>query len=114
MKTTFDLTTDLRSAMDKAREDDGYSVKRKSTWICEAILRLPSGDPTYAKVGLGEAREKFGTKICLTLSAEATEVIKKAKTLIRREDPESEGLSGQIIRAAIRLRLDQSGRRTGS
>jgi len=113
VKTSFDLTADLRAAMDRTRELEGYGVKQRSAWICEAIVQLPKADPTYANVGLGEARERFSTKLGVILSFDASEVIKKAKSIIRREDPESEGLTGQIIRAAIRARVRaQSGTRT--
>jgi len=113
LKTTFDLTSDLKDRIEEGMKQDGYGVKQKSAWICEAIIALHRHDPTYARVGLGEGLEKFNTKMGVTLTAVAAEEIKKAKSIIRREDPESEGLAGQIIRASIRSRLLQSGDRTG-
>lgn len=105
MRTTFDAPVEMRDAMARARERDDYGPRKKSQWICEALVRLASHDPTFSTVGLGEARMKFDAKLAVSLTPEAQEVIRTAKAVIRREDPESEGLTGQIIRAAVRRRL---------
>lgn len=108
MKTTFDMSRDLRDAMEEARASEGYPVKRKSAWICEAIERLPIVDPRYARVGLAEALSKVEVKFNVTLTAQAREVIRVARATIRAVDPDAEGLTGQIIRAAVRLRIEEA------
>jgi len=90
--------------MDQARIAEGYNSRMKSQWVCEAIELLSERDKAFTTVGLGEAHERFNTKLCISISPGALAVIKRAKMLIRREDPESEFLTGQIIRAAIRYR----------
>ena len=107
MRTTFDSTVEIRDAMAAARIREGYGQREKSQWICEAIIRLAVHDPTFSSVGLGEGRMKLTTKLAVSLTPDAQEVIRNAKTVIRREDPESEGLTGQIIRAAVRRRVER-------
>lgn len=105
MRTSFDMPVALRKQMEKAREAAGYSSRQKSQWICEAISHLAQLDPTLSTVGLSDGLAPHDTRVPLTLTEDASEAIRQAKHRIRRIDPEAEGLSGQIIRAAIRQRL---------
>jgi hypothetical protein len=105
VRTTFELAADLHDAMEKAIIRDGYSRRKKSLWICEAISELKTRDPKLISVGLGEGNMTFDKVMGLSLTQVTLEQIGKLKATIRRLDPEAEGLNGQIIRAAIRARI---------
>ena len=91
--------------MDAAREAAGYNRREKSRWISEAVALLPKIDPTYSTVGVGEAHLAAEVMAAVSISDEAMEVIRNARTAIRMEFPESEGIIGQVLRAAIRNRI---------
>ena len=109
MRTTFDIPKDLRDSMETAREREGYSVKQKSRWICEAVLALRQEDPAGLTVGWAEDLSRSDSnpniKMPLNTTQEVLDVIKDIKISIRQDHPESEGIVGQVIRAAIRKRI---------
>lgn len=105
MRTTFNLPEELRDAMEAAREAAGYNRREKSRWISEAVELLPQIDPLYSSVGVGEAHLSADVTAAVSISDEAMDVIRKARATIRMELPESEGMLGQVLRAAIRNRI---------
>lgn len=106
MRTTFELNASLHDAFEAAIVRDHYSQRKKSRWICEAIMDMRAKSPmSLLSVGLGEAVEPFDRIMAVTLSQEAQDEILHVKKIIRRHRPQAEGLNGQIIRAAIRVRI---------
>lgn len=86
---------------------EGYGMKGKSQWICEAIeafLQLPQSD-VCELTGIADEMDKLNKRISLKLTDELVEKIDNALIEVRKKHPDLEGVKGKIIRASIIQRL---------
>lgn len=104
-KTTYRLPSALRENMLNAVTRK-YGKKGKSRWIKEAIAELAAKDAGFASVGLGEDYETYDASDVVVMDSPTLEALEAAMTAIRRQDPLFEGVQSAVIRAAIRLHLE--------
>lgn len=107
MKTTVKLSRRLRDAYFEAAVAE-VGGKRKSRWVCEALATLERGDRGLATVGLGEHAFVPECAVQVSLREEDVERLRRLVEQVRRQDPLAEGVQSQVLRAAIRWRLERS------
>ena len=107
MKTTVKLSRRLRDAFFAAAVAE-FGAKGKSRWVCEALVALEQGDRGLATVGLGEHAFVSECAVQVSLRDEDAERLRRLVEHVRRQDPLAEGVQSQVLRAAIRWRLDRS------
>jgi hypothetical protein len=99
-KLKQDLRTHLRTSPD-------YNLKQKSRWISEAICQLLAEDKDLGWVGLGTKLEKKDEIDKVMLTEAAVEALHTTMILIRRQMLLMEGVQSEVIRSAIRFRLNK-------
>lgn len=104
----FTINTDLADRWRQAILNDGYGARGKSRWTSEAIVRLVEEDPTLQWVGYGSDVEVHDRVEDIRLSGDAVEAMLKAVRILRRQLPDWEGVRSDVIRTAIRWRLQDS------
>ena len=84
-----------------------YGPRGQGRWIEEAIDRLMARPGFVIEVGAGRETVPAAERKVLTVSLTpaAGELLEAGVRRVRRVDPMSEGIQGDIIRTAIRLRL---------
>jgi hypothetical protein len=100
---TLDMREALRIAAAKA-----YGGKGKSRWVREALWDLNAEDPALTTVGFGERAFVPECSDQVVLEQEESELLYELVARIRKQDPLAEGVQSQILRAAIRRRLQRS------
>lgn len=104
-QTTLRMTRAMADAYTLAYRAK-YGSRGASRWIEEAMVSFLD-DPSFAtKVGIGEAKMVFDAAKGVGLTPEAQQLLESGVWRYRRIDPLAEGVSSQILRAAIRLRLE--------
>ena len=102
LKIAFETLEQLNAAVRSK-----YGPRGQGRWIEEAIDRLMARPGFVIEVGAGRenlpASERRVLTVSLTPAAE--ELLEAGVRRVRRVDPMSEGIQGDIIRTAIRLRL---------
>ena len=107
MKTTVKLTVNLRMAfLEAARIEMGQ--RGKSRWVCAALEELERDDRGLASVGLGEDSFVPECSVQVALSREDEDRLRRLVEHVRRQDPLAEGVQSQVLRAAIRWKLERS------
>ncbi len=82
----------------------GYGIRKKSLWICEAVTRL-LGLGGYPNIIQYEALAGLEKMVVFTASYELKQQLEDAIIKIRNKYPALEGVQSKIIRAAIMQRL---------
>lgn len=107
MKTTVKLSGRLRDAFFGAAVAE-FGSKGKSRWVCDALEALERGDRGLSTVGLGEHAFAPDCAVQVSLREEDAERLRRLVEQVRRQDPLAEGVQSQVLRAAIRWRLERS------
>lgn len=116
-QATFRLSAELRRKFREGLATEGYSIRKKSKWICEALANMFEQDPGLKTVGLGDALEEHNETESISINNHFTyleEEINRATRILRRQNPFMEGVRSAIYRAAIRRRLEQMGKITSA
>lgn len=103
------MTEEMQKALREA-SSAVYGAKGKSRWVREALVMLAAEDPAMTSVGLGEAHFVPACSEQILLSEESEETLEKLVARVRRQDPLAEGVQSQVLRAAVRWRLERSSR----
>lgn len=103
VRMTYAMQMELRDAARRA-----YGGKGKSRWVRDALEKLAEEDPALTTVGLGEHDFVPECVEQVQLSDSALELLEKLVSRVRRQDPLAEGVQSQVLRAAVRLRLERS------
>lgn len=105
-RTTVKLGEELARRLDAAVRAEGYTERRKSVWISEAIIRFSAarGQKLWS-VGAGDDLDGFGGRLTVTLSDDAEEALSKTVAAIRRTTPLEEGVRSAVVRTALRDRI---------
>jgi hypothetical protein len=114
-RTTYTIPQSLATRLRAHLEATG-STRRKSDWICKALLDLRAADPVFATVGVGEGMEASAEPRGIDpvrLTPAAADVIDEAISCIRNHDPHQEGIQSAVIRAAIRHALAREAQQPG-
>ena len=101
----------LKTLLGQAVADDGYGGKGKSRWVREALTQLFEHDPDLMHVGVGDDLEVNDAEDAFFLSMENGLAIDAAVEVIRSQYPRAEGIQSAIIRAAVRYRLRERGKK---
>ena len=107
VKTSVRMTKEMQSALREAAISE-YGAKGKSRWVRGALEMLYSEDPAMTSVGLGEARFAPECSEQFLLSEETAELLSQMVSRVRRQDPLAEGVQSQVLRAAVRWRLQRT------
>lgn len=107
MKTTVRMTRVMRDGLRIVAAKE-YGGKGKSRWVREALQDLNEMDPALTTVGVGESTFVPECSDQVILGLRESDLLDELVARIRRQDPLAEGVQSQILRAAIRRRLQRS------
>lgn len=107
MKTTVRMTRAMRESLRRAAVS-AYGGKGKSRWVREALATLNAEDPCLTTVGHGERAFVPECSDQVNLGPHESDLLEQMVARIRKQDPLAEGVQSQILRAAIRGRLQRS------
>ncbi len=85
-----------------------HGAKGKSRWLRDALEMLDLQDPAMTSVGFGEAHFVPECAEQFLLSDEAVTRLELMVARVRRQDPLAEGVQSQVLRAAVRWRLQRT------
>jgi len=103
---SFRLPSSLRYEMQSARVEDGYTERRQSQWIEEALFMLFEHDPRVLSSSVGDAYgERSRDFITLRVSEDGYNTLQDLVTSVRANAPTLEGVQSLVLRSAIRFRL---------
>lgn len=84
---------------------DGYGMRGKSKWICEAIERLLLLPNFPELVDIADVTEELTDIISIRLTEELLGKLDRGVIEVRKQYPVMEGVQSNIIRASIFQRL---------
>ena len=85
---------------------EGYSRKRQSLWIAEALSSLARHDPDMSQSLVGDrAQGPNRRQMIVALSPEALETLKDLIIRLRLQVPTIEGVQSLVLRCAMRFRI---------
>ncbi len=84
---------------------DGYGIRGKSKWVCEAIDRLLKLPDFHELVDIANEMLELTDIVSIRISPELLDKIDKAIIEVRKHYPAIEGVKSNIIRASIFQRL---------
>ena len=87
-------------------EREGYSRKRKSLWMEEALCALQKHDPDLSQSLVGDRAQGRNTRqLFIALGPEAHDVLKDLIIRLRLQVPTIEGVQSLVLRCAMRFRI---------
>ena len=96
----------LAEDVDGAMARDGYSRKRKSFWVEEALFSVQNHDPDLSQSLVGDRAQGRNTRqMILALGPEAHDVLKDLIIRLRLQVPTIEGVQSLVLRCAMRFRI---------
>ena len=96
----------LSDEVDDAMSRDGYSRKRKSLWVEEALFSVRSHDPDLSQSLVGDRAQGRNTRqMIIALGPEAHDVLKDLIIRLRLQVPTIEGVQSLVLRCAMRFRI---------
>lgn len=96
------LSTQIAQAMAR----DGYSRKRQSLWVEEALLALSRHDPDMGQSLVGDrAQGPNRRQMILMLSEHACDTLRDLIIRLRLQVPTIEGVQSLVLRCAMRFRI---------
>jgi hypothetical protein len=101
------MTREMQELMREAAKA-AHGAKGKSRWVREALELLDAEDPAMTSVGFGEAHFTPECAEQFLLSQDAAERLERMVSRVRRQDPLAEGVQSQVLRAAVRWRLERT------
>ena len=101
----------LSDEVDGAMARDGYSRKRKSLWVEEALFSVRNHDPDLSQSLVGDRAQGRNTRqMIIALGPEAHDVLKDLIIRLRLQVPTIEGVQSLVLRCAMRFRIRNPGR----
>ena len=96
----------LSEEVEGAMERDGYSRKRKSLWMEEALCALQKHDPDLSQSLVGDRAQGRNTRqMFIALGPEPHDVLKDLIIRLRLQVPTIEGVQSLVLRCAMRFRI---------
>lgn len=106
VKITLRLPIALVDDVAQAMKRDGYSPKRKSVWIEEALLSMGHHDPDLSESLVGDKAQGANTnRVVVALSSTARQQLKDTIVRLRLQMPTIEGVQSVVLRCAMRFRV---------
>ena len=100
------LGEEVAQAMTRA----GYSRKRQSLWIEEALMALARHDPDMRQSLVGDRTQGLNRRqLIVALSSEAHETLVGLIIRLRLQVPTIEGVQSLVLRCAMRFRIRNPG-----
>lgn len=105
-KIALRIPPPLGEEMAQAMARDGYSRKRQSLWIEEALTALARHDPDLSQSLVGDRTQGPNRRqVIVALPAEALETLKDLIIRLRLQVPTIEGVQSLVLRCAMRFRI---------
>ena len=102
---SFKITDDLELSLNKKIVSDGYGMRGKSRWICDAIEKFLTFSDTEFVLDCIEYADEYSSNLNRSASFRPTEtvdiLVSDWVVKARKKMPELEGVRSKIIRAAI-------------
>ena len=96
----------LSDEVDSAMARDGYSRKRKSLWVEEALYSVQNHDPDLSQSIVGDRAQGRNTRqVIIALNPDAHDVLKDLIIRLRLQVPTIEGVQSLVLRCAMRFRI---------
>ena len=96
----------LSDDVDGAIARDGYSRKRKSLWVEEALFSVRNHDPDLSQSLVGDRAQGRNTRqMIIALAPDAHDVLKDLIIRLRLQVPTIEGVQSLVLRCAMRFRV---------
>jgi len=100
------LPVALYEEMNAAIEKDGYSSKKKSQWLEEALIAMARYDEDLSESTVGDKAQGSNEKtMLLRLSRSGRDLLKDCIVRLRLQLPTIEGVQSLVLRSAIRFRI---------
>ena len=105
-KIALRIPPPLGEEVAQAMAREGYSRKRQSLWIEEALTLLAHHDPDMSQSLVGDRTQGPNHRqMIVTLSADALETLKDLIIRLRLQVPTIEGVQSLVLRCAMRFRI---------
>lgn len=102
------VSSKLAAALENELEKPGYGPRKKALWIGEALIKLEKEDPNLERVGLGdEIDSPRDNSIGVSLTKDSFQRLESMALRVREATPLIEGVRAQVVRTAIRHRLQE-------
>lgn len=106
--TTAKLPESINQTMLEKIVKDGYGLRGKSKWICEAINDFLKLDNYPELAEIADDMEAMDAIVSMRINEKLMKTIDKAFIEVRKKYPSMEGVKSKIIRASIIQRLIRS------
>lgn len=100
---SFKIPKDLEIKMNKKIVTDGYGMRGKSRWICDAITLFLSSDESFCLdcIEYADELEQLNKSVSFRPTLTADSMLKEWVVKARKKFPTLEGVKSKIIRASI-------------
>ena len=101
--TSFKIPDVLAMRMNQKLVSDGYGLRGKTRWICDAIVDFLSNDEDFCIecIQYTDEMEALSKSISFRPTPKVEELLDRWKIKTRKEIPNLEGVRSKIIRASI-------------
>jgi hypothetical protein len=104
-KVSFAVPKSLKSELQQRVISDGYGLRGKSKWVCEAITRLFKYDNHLELIYYSDELQGLDGMEAVVLNEDIKDAVENKIIDVRRVYPELEGVKSRILRTAIVQRL---------
>lgn len=112
-RLTYFLPERLHAEMMDLLIKEGYSIREKSRWICEAIERLFGFDNYVELVAFSDDMASLSKKDTLTIPEDLKKTLVGNTRKVKSQHLDMEGVQSRMIRTAILQRILRSGFSSG-
>lgn len=101
--TSFKIPMSLELRMNKKLINDGYGLRGKTKWICDAVINFLSNDDDFCIecIQYTEEMDQLNKSISFRPTDEVEVLLDKWVIKTRQVIPSLEGVKSKIIRASI-------------
>lgn len=105
MTTSIKINDSLERLLLKRIVEDGYGLRGKSRWVCEAVEGLLQLEHFPELVEYADEMDNLNQMVSLRLTEALMDEVEEAVIKVRAQYPSLEGVKSKIIRAGILQRL---------
>lgn len=104
-KVSFAVPKSLKKELQQRVTSDGYGLRGKSKWVCEALVRLFEYDNHVELIYYSDELHGLDGMEAVVLNEDIKDAVDNKILDVRRAHPELEGVKSRILRTAIVQRL---------
>lgn len=104
-KVSFAVPKSLKKELQQRVISDGYGLRGKSKWVCEAVTRLFEYDNHIELIHYSDELQGLDGMEAVVLNEDIKDAVDSKILDVRRAHPELEGVKSRILRTAIVQRL---------